>query len=215
MKRIENEEMKEHILDAVAVCKVKAAGEEVSLTQISSQAGISERTLNRYYPDKELLIYEAAVKYMRKRYEAFADIYHETDHYGMSALDRLISLIQLQAEYYQADTNMAKVFVRAFTTALRTAVYRNLPHTGYDASCRQIVIDCIEQGIKDGSMREDLVPMDVYILISSNFNGLVQRLIHMYSVCFTEEAYKRELSIVFQKYIAMVQEYLSAKGRQM
>ena len=63
MKRIECEQMKEHILNAVIACKIEAAGEEVSLTKVSSRAGISERTLNRYFSDKEMMFYEAAIKY--------------------------------------------------------------------------------------------------------------------------------------------------------
>lgn len=198
------------ILDAVIACKVDAEGSAVSLSQISSRAGISERTLNRYFPDKEMMIYEAATKYMRQRYEQFADQFLKADKRNMTALDQIGLLIQLQIDSYQRDIRSAKVFVRAYTTTLCTAVYRGLPPSGFDASTREYVLALVEQGIKDGSIRKDAVPMDTYLMISSCFMGLVERMIYIYSVDMSESEHRKKLLTVFGKFRCMVARTLSS-----
>ena len=132
----------------------------------------------------------------------------------MNGLERLLLLIRLQVQHNLENPSSAKVFVRAYTTAMRTALYRDLPVTGHDAPIRKLVIRCIEDGMQDGSMRQDLIPLDIYLLISSNYMGLVQRMIYFYSVDFTKEEHKQELTVVFHQYIRMLEEYLSARGRQ-
>lgn len=213
MRRKDNDQMRTNILDAVIACKIDASGAEVSLSQISCRAGISERTLNRYYPDKEMLLYDAAIRHLRQLYEACADRYEVIEKTGLNGLQRLMLLIKMQVERYQTELTCAKVFVRAYTTALRTAVYRDLPVSGCDAPVRNIVLQCIEDGVADGSIRPDAAPIDTYMMISSNYMGLVQRLIYCYSVEFTQEEHKKELLLVFNKYLHMLQEYLDAKGR--
>lgn len=210
MKREDNEAMRNRILEAVIACKITASGAEVSQSRIASEAKISERTLNRYFPDKEKMMYDAAIVYLKRRYDAFAESFEVADKTGMDALDRLCLLIKMQMEKNRMDMNGAKVFVRAFTTALRTAVYRNLPVSGHDASVREIVIADIKDGIKEGSIRGDVDPSDMYLLISSNYIGLIQRLIYMYSVQSTAEEHKKKLLLVSDKYILMLREYLSA-----
>lgn len=213
MKREENEQMRDTILNAVIACKIDAAGADVSLSQISCRAGISERTLNRYYPDKEILLYDAAILYLRQIYYTCADRYNKLDKTGMNGLQRLMLLIKMQIELNQTELKCAKVFVRAYTTALRTAVYRDLPVSGCDAPVRDIVLNCIEDGVSDGSIRPDIVPIDTYMLISSNYMGLVQRLIYCYSVELTKEEHKNQLLLVFNKYLQMLEEYLCITGR--
>lgn len=212
MKREENEAMRLTILDSVIACKKQAAGADVSLAQISSRAGISERTLNRYFPDKEMLYYDAAVRFLRMRYDAFAQQYLAADKAGLNALARLLLLLEMQISQNSRDMPAAKTFVRAFTTALRTAVYRELPVPGYDASVRDIVLKLIEEGVAEGSMRPDAVPMDTYLLVSSNYIGLVERLIYRYSVQYEEAEHKAELLRVCGHYVQMLRGYLSADG---
>ena len=210
MKRTDNEIMRLRILDAVIECKIHAEGAYVSLSQISCKAGISERTLNRYFPDKEIMIYGAAVRYLKRKYDEFSEQYRACDKKELNGLECLMLLVKLQMDNYMNSITDALIFVRAYTTTLNTAVYRKLPVAGYDASAREIVLECIRNGVKDGSIKHDAVPMDAYLLISSNFNGLVQRLIYTYSVEYSAEEHRKELFNVFGKYIQMLRVFLSA-----
>lgn len=207
MKREENEFMRTEILDAVIACKVEAAGAEVSLSKIACRAGISERTLNRYFPDKELLLYDASIRYLRHTYDVFTEDYLAMDKSGMTGLERLLLLMQRQIDHNRSDMSRAKTFIRAYTTALRTAVYRELPVSGYDARLREVVYQCVEEGVADGSIRRGAVPLDTYLLISSNYMGLMQRLIYYYSVDFSRE----KLLLVFNEYMNMLEKYLRAE----
>ena len=205
IKRIDNEEMRTTILDAVIACKCEACGAAVSLSQISSRAGISERTLNRYFPDKELMMYEAAIKYLKQKYVLFAKLYIARDKSRLNACERLLLLIQMQIDNYKSDTAEAMVYVRAFTTAMCTAAYHQLPAPGFDAPTRNILISCVEEGLKDGSIHSSIEPLDVYFLVSSNFNGLIQRLVYIYSLEIPREEHEKKLFHVFEKYMQMLE----------
>ena len=52
----------------------------------------------------------------------------------MNGLEKICMLLQLQIDKYKNDIMSAKSFVRAFSTALYTAVYRNLPVAVFDAN---------------------------------------------------------------------------------
>ena len=148
---------------------------------------------------------------MEQLYRSFAERYLSIDRSGMNGLQQLLLLIQIQIERNRNDLSCAKVFVRAYTTALRTAVYKDLPAAQYDAPLREIVYHCIEEGIRDGSIRRDIAPLDTYLLISSNYMGLVLRLIYFYSVGFTKEEHRAELLLVFIQYVHMLEKYLKAE----
>lgn len=209
MKRTDADEMKVRILEAAIKCKINAQGNEVALAQVAYRSGISERTLNRYFPDKEMMFYEAAIRYLRLKYERFSEQFLNADTKEMNGIDKLLLMIRMQVDNYQQDPLNAKIFVRAFTTALRTAVYRNLPPSGFDASTKQMVISFVEEGIQDGSIRCDCEPLDIYFLISSNFIGLVQRMIYIYSVELTKKEHDIEFAKVFNQYLIMVREFLN------
>ncbi|NLG05752.1 MAG: TetR/AcrR family transcriptional regulator [Clostridia bacterium] len=212
MKREENDAMRNRILDSVITCKLNADGAEVALSQIASRAGISERTLNRYFPDKEMLLYDAAVRHLNQIYTAFAKRYKKADLNGLNGLERLILLIHMQTEHNKEDMSCAKAYVRAYTTAFRAAVYRDLPVIAYDAPVRDIVIQCIQDGIADGSIRDDINPSNMYLMISSNYIGLIQRLIYFYHVGDTKdkqkEKQKEDLFLVIDQYIEMLKKSL-------
>ena len=74
--------------------------------------------------------------------------------------------------------------------------------------------EIVAEGVEDGSMRPGLVPLDTYMLVSSNYIGLVERLIYRYSVQQGEEEHKTELLLVFNNYMQMLRGYLSADGCQ-
>ena len=212
MERKTREELITQILDAVITCKSNAGGVNVPLAQIACQAGVSERTLSRYFPDSELLCYDAAIKYLRDKYDGLAKQYDLLDKRGLNGLKRLLLLARTAVDNLRTDIPSALIFVRAFTTAMRTAVYRKLPPSGFDAATRDIVLCCARDGMADGSIRRDVAPVDVYLMLSSNFHGLLQRTIYMYSLDQTETEHQAELLLVFHKYLEMFEQYLSTQG---
>ncbi len=214
MKREENELMREKILDAFITCKLEVNGANVSHVQVASRAGISERTLNRYFPDKDMLNFFAAVRYMRQITEAFSELFCSADLSDKNGLERLIYFLRLEVNSHEQNIARAKVFVRAYTIALRTALTNNLLVSDYDEKIRETVTACIAAGIDDGSIRRELDPYKCYILITSNYLGMMQRLVYCDSVVFEDKERKDEFFSSFNNYIDMLEEYLSTDGRK-
>lgn len=83
-----------------------------------------------------------------------------------------------------------------------------MQNNSYDEEIRDLVIAIIKEGIKDGSIRSNVNPLDTFLLTSSNFNGLAQRLIYLYSVDQSKTEQREEILHVFDYYLKMLWEYL-------
>ena len=208
MKSEKKEQLREEILDAVIKCKRENGGGFIKLTQVAALVGISDRTLNRYFPDKEELIYEAAGKSLRNRGRALIEKYNAQNKNGLNGRERFLLLVKTEVDRMREDPNYALMFVSAYTTCLYTSVCKKIQNFSFDEEVRQVVTVTVEEGIKDGSIRNDVTPLDTYLLTSSNFNGLAQRLIYLYSVDQPKTEQREEILHVFDHYITMMDEYL-------
>lgn len=92
MRTDKKEQLREKILDAVIKCKRATGGGFIKLTDVAALAGISDRTLNRYFPDKEELICEAAVKSLRNRGKMLIERYNAEDKEGLNGCQRIYDL---------------------------------------------------------------------------------------------------------------------------
>lgn len=207
MEQRDKERVAGDILDAVISCKRDAAGGDISITQVAARAGMSDRTLNRYFPDKERMVYLAAVRYLISHVKAISDRYVALDKTGLNGRQRLVQYIRTHVDHYRADMAEALLFVSAHACCISTAVGEKLRSSEYDTLSRQILFDCVERGVQDGSIRSDAVPLDVYLLVSSNFTGLVHRLVFLYSVDQTEPDQRKAILSIFDKYL-LLDDYL-------
>jgi AcrR family transcriptional regulator len=194
MKRTDNNEMRDNILDAVIDCKIIADGSEVSLSQVASKAGISERTLNRYFPDKEMMQYYAAVRYLYLRYTGFLKVYRRQKKDGLNGREKLKLLLKTQITRSRKMMPEARTFVRAYSTLIRTAMYRKQKLPPYDAELKALVIDLINEGVSDGSVTSPSAPEELYRYITATYIGLLTQCIY---TCTVEKMDKEKIGKLF------------------
>lgn len=65
MNSVDREQKISEILDAVIACQEEYNEDIVLISHIAAKAGISTRTLNRYFPDTEIMFFEAAARYLK------------------------------------------------------------------------------------------------------------------------------------------------------
>lgn len=197
------------IVLAAIQCMRHFGAENVQVAQIAAQAGISTRTLNRYYPEKNILLSEAAYCYVLDKYAEFAASYRAADKAGLSGLERLCLFLRMQRNYCQTDLMDAMAFVDMNLFRLRHEAlgdYRNDPRAG---CIRVIVRDDLRRGIQDGSIRATLDEDRTAALISATYNGMMQRLTHVFQSDQPPEQ-KQRLFPIFDDYLAMLTGYLQA-----
>lgn len=208
MERRSREEIVEEILKAAIKCKYEAGINDVQVTQIAAKASISTRTLNRYFPDKEEMIATASLKYLRDQYEEIVEEYSKLEDLDqMNGLERLIRFLGMRINHYLSDMNYAVVFVDANINCIRSGVRKDTFNVYLGAETRKLVLEDLSLGIKDGSIRADIDVEVVSALLSSSFNGLMQRMIFVLRTSQMEEK-KKQTKQIFVEYVAMVKKFL-------
>ena len=207
MAREPRERIIARILDATIESVFMYGLDAVQLTQIATTAGMSARTLSRYYPEKESLLADAASRYLTMNYAAFVENYEKTPKDGLSGRERLLLFLGLQKDHFKKQTLEAMMMVDLrFYRVRHSDVRPSWTIPGGDG-VRGIVIGCIEDGMQDGSIREDIDPAITSALISATYNGMMQRLTMIHRSAM-DDALKEPMYDLFERYIDMADCYL-------
>lgn len=209
MDRKDKEQVKNSILDALIACKYDAGGGSFQVTQVAAKAGMSTRTLHRYFPDKELMTFMAAIRFLDSRYGELEETYNARLAEGDTGLDRLACLLSIQKEYYQTDAVTAIMMVSASVNYIHGKIDRNFPGNPVDSSFTRLVMCCVEMGVRDGSMRAGLDPTVTSLLICASYQGMMQRLAFAFKTDCSEAEKGRRLK-AFDAYMEMLKDYLCA-----
>ena len=207
MGRPSREEIVAQILDAAVQCIYEMGVEVVQMTQIAAKAGISCRTLNRYYPKKDVLLSDAASKYLWRVYESFIENYQQTPKDGVNGLSQLLLLLNTLRDYYETDSAELDLFVKARIYCVRHGVGDAPWAAKGGRKIQNIIAEAIDAGIQDGSIRKHTDSQLSATMILSSYNGILLRLAFIY--CFgTSQDKKDEMLRVFDSYIDMLISYL-------
>lgn len=208
MERKDKDTVIATILDAVIACKIEVEGRSIQTTQIAAKARMSTRTLNRYFPNKDIMIFEAAVKYLNGRYDEIIKRYEASvDTTKLNGLERLNHFMNVQINDCKQNPVNAMLFVDASIYCISIGSEHKLRKPGFGGTISRIVVSCLESGIQDGSIKSTLSPQKTCILISSNFNGLMQRIAFIHKM--SPELFEAEcLFELLDEYVTMLNLYL-------
>ena len=136
-----------------AFARADAAGETVSMNEVARVAHVGIATLYRHFPSRDEL---AEAVYQSKLDEVTARVRDRTrDH------EALVSLRIWVAEF--ASFMLAK---RSMMDTLRSAWHSVIPHASAAAArIADVVAVFLAAGSADGSIRDDVDPMDVTVAI--------------------------------------------------
>lgn len=209
MGRTSREEVVAQILDATARCVYETGVESVQMTQIAAKAGISCRTLNRYYSKKDLLLSDAASKYLWRVYQSFIEDYKQMPKDGINGFSQLRLFLNMLRDYYKTDSAELELFVKARIYCVRHGVGENSWAAVGGRELRQIVAGTIDKGIRDGSILDRGDSQLVTSMLLSSYNGIMLRLAFIYRSESLQEK-RGEIFRVFDSYMDMLNAYLRA-----
>lgn len=145
------------------------------MKDIALALNINRRTLYRYFPTKDELAFEVELIVMRQIQEylslevdtmmdmnGFQKVEAYFDHVNFEAIKEQMKFTAEFDRYFQGDYPSTQL-TDAFLVSL-------------DPQKEQLY-QFISQGVKDGSIRSDLSPSDLFHFISQDFFALFQRLI--------------------------------------
>lgn len=207
MERRDKEQVKNAILDAVIDCKYKAQGGDVQVTQAAARAGVSTRTLNRYFPDKDEMIYLAAIRFLNRRYAEMGLIYNGKDLGGKNGMERIDAMLQMQADYYRANPAEATMMDSARLMYTLGSLKESYPKAQVGLDFRNLFLDNMALGQRDGSIRRELNARNTWVMVTATFNGLLHRLAYL-NATKSEMIGWETFFMIFGDFKAMIGQYL-------
>ena len=207
MVRHQKEQIIDRIVDAAITCIRESGTDKVQITQIAAQAGMSTRTLHRYYPEKEALLADAAAKFLGTVYASFATAYSQADKTGLTGLSRLLLLLRLQRELCHENSVDAMLYLDMRSRHPQYDLHKNAWCARGNKSLQQIVIRDLEAGKQDGSIRSDIDTERLAAMIFASATGVIQRSICGSNSELPQEQTRRQHHIL-DDYIEMLTGYL-------
>ena len=157
--RIDAERNRGRIVEA-AQAAFAEHGLDVPLEAVAERAGVGIATLYRRFPGRDDLI-AACFEHRLAEYARLAEEALEAD----DAWTGLAGYVERICAMQSADRGLKDVLTRTFPDARTLEAHRR---RGYD-----LLIRLIERAKDDGSLRRDVVPEDVVLLLMANA-GVVQ-----------------------------------------
>lgn len=173
---------KQKVLEEAVGCLGEKGIHATKVSDIAQRAGVTTRSIERYYGGKENLLEFAAYDIFEKNFRATADNLKSLEGKISTGIEWMESFMDLQIEYfkehfleYMAIEEIEIYFYRKnFCEDLITEHLKHLK------KLRTIVADILECGKKDGSIREDVSPIAVSNMINVVLQGAMMRIAVVY-----------------------------------
>ena len=200
-----------NILDAVIWCKYQAKGGYIQITQVAARAGISSRTLNRYFPDKSRLFGLAAAKFVQIKYAEFEEHYKSVNMVGKNGLCRLLTFLRYMKDFLGGDIADARQLADANFSFMGGMIDDEYWKVSFGGRIRATLAVDIREGIKDGSIKSEANPDETAALICATYNGVMQKLL-ISALSGVSDEEKAESQKVCDNYFKELESLLSPRA---
>ncbi|PKN51848.1 MAG: hypothetical protein CVU55_10405 [Deltaproteobacteria bacterium HGW-Deltaproteobacteria-13] len=156
---------KDRIMDAALRIFAEKGFQNSTITEISKAAGVSEATIYEYFGTKEDLLFAIPEKISNDTFEESSKVIPYIK--GVEGKIRAILLFYVQL--YQSNPNYSALVLLQLMSNKR---FRHTPAHAAIRKSSHALLDCIRDGIADGTFKKDSNPY----LIRSMFMGTVEHL---------------------------------------
>jgi len=169
MKR--NTDKYRQILDAAVMVFARQGFHQSTVAQVAKAAGVADGTIYLYFKSKDDILFQFYEYKARQVFERFRRAVDEAVH----AVDKLRNLVRTHLSEFQSDIHMAIVY-QAETHQHRRAAQAAIKEMS--KMYRDIVIEIVELGQREGDLRPDLTISLVMRLINGAVNEVINAWIH-------------------------------------
>lgn len=156
---------KDRIMDAALRIFAEKGFQNATITEISKKAGVSEATIYEYFGTKEDLLFAIPEKISNDTYEASSRVIPYIK--GVEGKIRAILLFYVQL--YQSNPDYSALVLLQLMSNKR---FRQTPAHAAIRKSSHGLLDCIREGIADGTFKNDADPY----LIRSMLMGTIEHL---------------------------------------
>jgi AcrR family transcriptional regulator len=173
-KEREKEHRREEILDAAQKVFFEKGLVVATMDEIAEESELSKGTLYLYYKSKEDLYLAVMMRGMESLYGLCEHIVTSGD----STTQKMVSFIDMYNEFFRTHRSFFRMFNFFQTPQFHKQVSEEMIQTCNAQSGRlwESVIRILKQGMEEGSIRSDLNPVEVTIIIWSSATALMLRI---------------------------------------
>lgn len=177
-KRSRRETNKERVIAQALQCFVEQGIETARISEIAQRAGLTERSVYRYFATKADLVLETALLFWSQAMgqvdaQAQRDLTQD-----MCGAERISKILRGYAQLYFTHRQML-VFVHEAEAYLnrcgKALLVENKPPAAFEA-CVGPLSAAIHKGLEDGSVRRDIDMASLYYNTYDALLGLIQKL---------------------------------------
>ncbi|MEA4911489.1 MAG: TetR/AcrR family transcriptional regulator [Oscillospiraceae bacterium] len=168
---------KARILKAVLTCKEQDMSDEPQLTQIAAKAGISVRTLNRYYPNKEDLVCLAYLRFLQVKYDEIISLFEKMDLSKLNGYEQLLAFFSTSRYLDKDNTDKAVFLSYAYIKCVQYGMKEPRQFKAMTSRGRAVVAKLLEKGQQDHSVKPGLDIETTIDIIETGFNGVMQKMV--------------------------------------
>lgn len=170
LKEKEKEERRKYIIDVAEKLFLDKGYDNVPMSDIAEEVGVNRATIYLYFKNKDSLYFAVLLRGLHIIREAFQKAVRE----DQNGLERLISLCQAFFDYYQEYPEYYREL-----SYLRSG---NFDINQIDNANEQMIVaqklmdtisDSIKMGMGDGSIEEDLKPIETAVFVVNNCERFV------------------------------------------
>lgn len=203
---IQRQNRREEIIEVAFKLFLEKDIHEVTMKEVVEQSNISRVTLYKYYKSIHEIIYEIQVKVLRKLLNTL-----ETNmSSGKNGLEKLQILFETMLSFFDNHASYLR-----FTSQFDYYYRNSYPSKDFEDNYLQFIsseamtILPIREGIRDGSIRNDLELPVLESMVANTFIGMAQRMAMRGQIIETEHQI-HTIEVLRQTY-QMLYEYLKAR----
>ncbi|MCP4130841.1 MAG: TetR/AcrR family transcriptional regulator [bacterium] len=164
------------IIDAAVEVFINSGLEKATMGDIADRAGITRRTLYRYYASKEVLALAVEIQVFQKIITVVKSLNKTTSGNGFEKLkqffDNYIGLI----DSFKKEIRFTGEFDNYFTGGYPDKEFSNKLKNLLKPA-ETLVVAIIKEGISDGSVKRDLDAVLTYYVLSNAYLSIAQRIV--------------------------------------
>jgi AcrR family transcriptional regulator len=179
-KEREKEHRREEILDAAQRVFFEKGLVVATMDDIAETAELSKGTLYLYYKSKEDLYLAVMMRGTELLFDMFAEVVKK----GASVTETLIRLGDAYIEYFNNHKNYFRMLHFLQTPQFHKQVSEEMKQNceALNQDIWDLVNNLLKRGIEEGTVRPDLNPVEVSIIIWSSATTLLQRIDREYDL---------------------------------
>jgi TetR/AcrR family transcriptional regulator, fatty acid metabolism regulator protein len=190
---------KDRIMDAALRIFADKGFQNATITEISKEAGVSEATIYEYFGTKEDLLFAIPEKISNDTFEASSKVIPYIK--GVEGKIRAILLFYVQL--YQSNPNYSALVLLQLMSNKR---FRQTPAHAAIRKSSHGLLDCIKEGIADGTFKKDSNP---YLVRSMLMGAIEHMFIHWHMQGMPKQ--KTSIANMLDPLIEIVLEGIRAK----